>query len=99
MWKVTHRKSVSTVAFTRTDHRDVELQNPPARQVWTTFRERSIMSWSRRQADDPVENRVLEMADDLNQFFAEDIGTIRDGIHCQRLVRRRDVKGLQDDKQ
>ena len=46
-----------------------------------------------------LKTRVLEMADDLNQFFAEDIGTIRDADHCQRLVRRRDVEGCQDDKQ
>jgi hypothetical protein len=45
----------------------------------------------------PLKTRVLEMADDLNQFFAEDIGTIRDADHCQR--RRRDVEGFQDDKQ
>jgi hypothetical protein len=43
--------------------------------------------------------RVLEMADDLNQFSAEDIGTIRDADHCQRLIRRLDVEGFQDDKQ
>jgi hypothetical protein len=47
----------------------------------------------------PLKTRVLEMADDLNQFFAEDIGTIRDADHCQRLVRRRDVEGFQDGKQ
>ena len=57
------------------------------------------MSWSRKQRDDPVENRVLEMADDLNQFFAEDIGTIRDSDHCQRLVRRRDVEVFRTIKQ
>jgi hypothetical protein len=47
----------------------------------------------------PLKARVLEMADDLNQFFAEDIGTIRDADDCQRLVRRRDVEGFQNDKQ
>ena len=47
----------------------------------------------------PLKTRVLEMADDLNQFFAEDIGTIGDANHCQRLVRRRDVEDFQDDKQ
>jgi hypothetical protein len=47
----------------------------------------------------PLKIRVLEMANDLNQLFAEDIGTIRDADHCQRLVRRRDVEGFQDDKQ
>jgi len=47
----------------------------------------------------PLKTPVLEIADDLNQFFAEDTGTIRDADHCQRLVRRRDVEGLQDDKQ
>jgi hypothetical protein len=31
----------------------------------------------------PLKTRVLEMADDLNQLFAEDIGTIKDVDHCQ----------------
>ena len=47
----------------------------------------------------PLKTRVLEMADDLNQFFAEGLGTIWDADHCQRLVRRRDVEAFQDDKQ
>jgi hypothetical protein len=49
-------------------------------------------------ATTPFKTRVLEMADDLNQFFAEDIGTIRDADHCQRLIRRRNVEGFQGDK-
>jgi hypothetical protein len=56
-----------------------------------------VVKKSRR--DDSVETRVLEMVDDLNQFFAEDIGTLRDADYCQRLVRRRDVESLRDDKQ
>ena len=47
----------------------------------------------------PLKTRVLEMADDLNQFFAKDIGTIWDADHCQWLIGRRDVEGFQDDKQ
>jgi hypothetical protein len=47
----------------------------------------------------PLKTRILEMADDLNQFSAEDIGTIRYADLCQRLVRGRDVEGFQDDKQ
>ena len=31
----------------------------------------------------PLKTRVLEMADDLNQFFAEDTKTIRDADHCE----------------
>jgi hypothetical protein len=50
-------------------------------------------------ATTPLKTRVLEMADDLNQVSAEDIGTIGYADHCQRLVRRRDVEGFQDDKQ
>jgi hypothetical protein len=50
-------------------------------------------------ATTPLKTRVLEMADDLNQFSAEDVETIRDTDHCQKLVRMRDVEGFQDDKQ
>lgn len=45
-------------------------------------------------AKTPLKTRILEMADDLNQFFARDIGTIRAFDHCQRLIRTRDVEGL-----
>jgi hypothetical protein len=47
----------------------------------------------------PLKTRVLEIADDLYQFSADDIGTIRDADHCQRLIRRRDVEDSQNDKQ
>jgi hypothetical protein len=50
-------------------------------------------------ATTPLKTRVLEMADDLNQFFAEDMQSIEDADRCQRLVRRGDVEGFQDDKQ
>jgi hypothetical protein len=39
------------------------------------------------------------MADDLKQFFAEDMGTIEDADRCQWLLRRRNVEGFQADKQ
>jgi hypothetical protein len=58
------------------------------------------MSWSRKAgAMTPLKTRVLEMADDLNQFFAEHIGTLGDADYCQRFVRRRDVESFRDDKQ
>jgi hypothetical protein len=50
-------------------------------------------------ATTPLKTRALEMADDLNQFFAEDMGTIEDADRCQRLLRRRDIEGFQDHKQ
>lgn len=48
--------------------------------------------------DDPVETGVFHMADDLNQFFAEDIGTNREAGHGRRLVRRLGIESFQDDE-
>ena len=45
---------------------------------------------------------LVEMADNLNQFFAENIGTIENAERCRRFVLRRDAKvfpGMMSSKQ